>query len=192
MHDANVTHVHQHPLSSYLGMQASLRRLSDLRGCSWDPSRTCFAGTWSTRLAEISSWTEAEDTMANALVTEDAAGSGKSALVHTFRQEADKHGHFIFLQPNGPAIHSQQFYGFAHSRSVQGECYATNWPFDIQSLNTVPWRQHRSYCNSNASSTNRLFIVVNQTLSFRSFFVTPSHNSHPAFASTLPLDQKHG
>ncbi|TFK24765.1 TPR-like protein [Coprinopsis marcescibilis] len=93
--DLSVTHVHQQPSSADLEIQASLWRLPDPRGCSWDPSRTCFTGTRSTHLVDISSWIEAEDTTAKVLVIADAVGSGKSALAHTICQEADKEGQLI-------------------------------------------------------------------------------------------------
>ncbi|TFK17101.1 hypothetical protein FA15DRAFT_761197 [Coprinopsis marcescibilis] len=100
--DMLLTNIHHHhhdqQTKTDLGIQEALQGLSNPVGCSWDPSRTCLAGTREQHISKILSWTQSreEGTVgARVMVVADSVGSGKSALAHTICQLARQHETFV-------------------------------------------------------------------------------------------------
>ncbi|TFK29055.1 TPR-like protein [Coprinopsis marcescibilis] len=98
MHVTNINHHHNQDSRTDIEIHEAIRRLADPTGCSWDPARTCFAGTRELQINEISSWTQTRQvgpSGAKVLVVADSVGSGKSALAHTVCEHARKQKTFL-------------------------------------------------------------------------------------------------
>ncbi|TFK17768.1 hypothetical protein FA15DRAFT_308096 [Coprinopsis marcescibilis] len=98
-------HIH-HGSGNGMNVQEALGYLPNPRGSSWDPAHGCLAGTRMQHLEEIYSWisVQAGPTSAGSFVVADAAGSGKSALLHTTCQHLHKQGLLLagfFFDKNG-------------------------------------------------------------------------------------------
>ncbi|TFK26159.1 hypothetical protein FA15DRAFT_703138 [Coprinopsis marcescibilis] len=90
-------HNHNHSCSDAEILEA-LRLLPNPSGCSWDPSRTCFPGTRTVHIKNITSWIDkkiGQELVPNTLVVAAAAGSGKSALAHTICQLMHEQGRLL-------------------------------------------------------------------------------------------------
>ncbi|TFK17677.1 TPR-like protein [Coprinopsis marcescibilis] len=73
----------------------ALKLLGNPKGCAWDPSRACLAGTRVIHIEAILSWAaslQVEPTASGAriLLVPGPAGSGKSALAHTICKELEQ------------------------------------------------------------------------------------------------------
>ncbi|TFK17154.1 TPR-like protein [Coprinopsis marcescibilis] len=73
----------------------ALKLLGNPKGCAWDPSRACLAGTRVIHIEAILSWAaslQVEPTASGAriLLVPGPAGSGKSALAHTICKELER------------------------------------------------------------------------------------------------------
>ncbi|TFK16804.1 hypothetical protein FA15DRAFT_606364, partial [Coprinopsis marcescibilis] len=110
---------------SRVGTHEALQRLSDPKGCSWNPLRICLDGTRTVHIQEISTWASdfahsdmtlpASATVGSAarvMLVGGPAGSGKSALAHTICKDMDEKGILVssfFFSQMGQNLTSEDF-----------------------------------------------------------------------------------